>query len=105
MVQDVEDVDPRLEREVLRHVKLTTHGHVPLKRTESAEGVPPKVALTARGDAERSRVDHSSSWCVRLIEIERYGGNDIRTLHAAGSRQCAAKGIFPRHHVQGRSAP
>src|SRR5215471_5267454 len=41
MVQDVKEVHASLERETTRHSELTAQRHIPLRRAESPQGVPP----------------------------------------------------------------
>src|SRR5262245_46061274 len=104
MVQDVEEVDSRLEGETTCHAELTAHRHVPLRRAESPERVASEVALPCRGEAERGAIYHLPSRCAGLVEIERHTGNDIRTLHAVGAGQHAAERIVSRDDVDGRRA-
>src|SRR5262249_47887172 len=104
MVQDVEHVHASLEREAARHAELTAHRQVPLRRAESPQSVAPEIALNCGRGAECLRVDDPASRRAGLVEIERHARNHVRTLHAAGSRQRTAEGVFPRDHVDGRRA-
>src|SRR6266481_5309247 len=86
VIQNVEDIASRLQRKTFCKAKLPTQRQVPLRRTESTQGIASQIPLP--GDRYRCGecrcVDHLASRRALWVKVKRHAGNDIRPVAAVG---------------------
>src|SRR5215472_2938995 len=89
VIQNVEEISSRLERESFGESELAAQCDVPLCGAESAQSIASQIALCRgrNGSSESRLVDDLAPGCARRGEIERHVGHDIRALHTRGARQ------------------
>jgi len=100
MVEDIEELRPKKEADLLRNTKLPLNGEVELKRSEAAQNVSSKISLLSGGWKDESfAVENLAAGVLRPEEFQRYAWDDVRTV----PQSCPRIERISAYHVHGRS--